>query len=47
MYLCVANVGITVTNLISEPEVLKCIKTPPVLATNLYFFALHVPRCDL
>jgi len=39
MHLCVANVGITLTNLISEPEVLKCIKRHQFLATNLYFFA--------
>jgi hypothetical protein len=39
MRLCVANVGITITNFISEPEVLKSIKAPPAFGNKIYFFA--------
>jgi len=51
MHLCVANVGITITNFISGPEVLRSIKAPPVFDNEFLFLcmrmSLRVPRCDL
>jgi hypothetical protein len=51
MHLCVANVGIAITNFISEPEVLKSIEAPLVFGNKFVFLlmclSLNVPRCDL
>jgi hypothetical protein len=46
MHLCVADVGITISNFISEPEVLKCTKAPAVFGNSLfYYFYLFICMC--